>query len=347
MIYSFKIKKNDFDGLVNNIIKSGLKTIGVTAKGEDFVFAEIKNAKELRLDYDKPTILPPNKKYLLPTKETLLKFDAKKTEVFIEAPKTIIIGVKPYDLWAIKLMDEIFIHTDPVDLNYKARRDNLIIIAIEDFNPSRNSFCRSIGTDTADTGFDLMLTDINTNYIITIGSKEGEKILANRASIEMLKYPAETDWIMENHKREQAEKKYLPEMKIPLRNLPKLLESKYDSPVWEELAKKCLSCGKCNIVCPTCVCFDINDLVELDLTTGARERMIYSCMLPDFAEIAMGHNFRSKTEQRLRHRIYRKLSYLFGRYNLPGCVGCGRCANSCKAEIASPVKVTEKLIEES
>jgi sulfhydrogenase subunit beta (sulfur reductase) len=346
VIYDFKLKKSVFYKAVDLMIEREPKVAGVIAKGDDFVFTDIEKAEELRLDYNKPTILPPNKKYLLPAREKLAKFDTEKTEVAIEAPKTLIIGVKPYDLWAIKLMDEIFIHTDPVDPNYKARRENLTIIAVNDFRPAQNSFCASMGTDTINQGFDLMLTDLDDNYIITIGSKEGEKVLAKYFPVETMKDVTDTDRIIIDCKRGQAEKKYILETKITPSDLPKFLESKFDSPIWEELAKKCLSCGKCNIVCPTCVCFDIQDRVEFDLTTGTRERMIYSCVIPDFAEVAMGHNFRSKTEQRLRHRIYRKLSYLFSRYGLPGCVGCGRCANSCKAEIANPAEIIEKLKKE-
>ena len=164
--------------------------------------------------------------------------------------------------------------------------------------------------------------------------------------LEFTKEATAIDLLFLDNAVNKAKEKYKLAMPLKKEELPKFLEDKYDNPLWTELAKKCFSCGKCNLVCPTCVCFNIEDKAELNLQEGVREREWHGCALKEFAEVAMGHNFRGKIEQRLRHRIYRKLSYTVSRYGIYGCVGCGRCINSCKAGIASPVEIIKKLNKE-
>ena len=123
-----------------------------------------------------------------------------------------------------------------------------------------------------------------------------------------------------------------------------VLASAAKSPVWEKQSEKCYSCGTCNLVCPTCYCFDVLDEMGLSLTEGDRVREWDGCMLEEFAEVAGDENFREDRSQRLRHRMYRKYSYLFTRYDVPFCCGCGRCARQCLVDI-DPVGVINELIE--
>jgi formate hydrogenlyase subunit 6/NADH:ubiquinone oxidoreductase subunit I len=98
-------------------------------------------------------------------------------------------------------------------------------------------------------------------------------------------------------------------------------------------------------VCPTCYCFDVQDEIDLSLATGNRVRTWDGCTIENFATAAGGHNFRAKAADRLRHRMFRKGKYLMERFGLAGCVGCGRCAKACVADIANPVDIIGEMKE--
>jgi ferredoxin len=132
---------------------------------------------------------------------------------------------------------------------------------------------------------------------------------------------------------------------FPKREIPQLLEHSEGSLFWEEKAGKCLSCGTCNLVCPTCYCFDVLDDMELDLSNGERLRRWDGCLLQDFARVATGENFRETRASRYRHRFFRKGLYLFKVLGDVACVGCGRCASSCLPDIADPVDAFNRLKE--
>jgi Fe-S-cluster-containing hydrogenase component 2 len=132
---------------------------------------------------------------------------------------------------------------------------------------------------------------------------------------------------------------------MPRSRAAALAERSYRSPVWESEAQRCYSCGSCNLVCPTCYCFDIQDENDLPVDTGVRERCWDACMLRDFALVAGNHNFRPQAAQRLRHRVLRKMAWIEGRTGLAGCVGCGRCDRACTARI-SIVEIMKRLAQE-
>ena len=127
---------------------------------------------------------------------------------------------------------------------------------------------------------------------------------------------------------------------------PDLLDDAYEHPVWEERATLCFSCGSCNLVCPTCYCFDVREEIKWDLSSGERLRVWDGCMLTDFATVAGKHNFRKSPSARFRHRYYRKGKYVPDKIGGEiACVGCGRCITACVAKIASPVEIFNRLAE--
>jgi ferredoxin len=127
------------------------------------------------------------------------------------------------------------------------------------------------------------------------------------------------------------------------KRLAEILESGGLTEVWQEVARRCYSCGSCNTTCPTCFCFDMDDAFDLTLRSGERVRTWDSCQLQEFATVAGGHNFREERWQRVRHRWHRKFAYLFRQLGRPYCVGCGRCSRACTADI-NIVDVTNGLI---
>lgn len=338
---SVVVSKQSFKSLVNSLIKS-MEVYGVKAKRGKYVYDSISSADELALNYD-VTVLPPTA-YLLPPRETILKFklsDGAKPEPVTNNTPRVIIGVHPYDIKAIEMLDEAFITANP-DPNYIARRQNSLIIGVNNLNPSPKSFALSMGTHTAENGFDLMLTDLGTKYMVTIGSKKGADLLAKYAQVSE---PTADDIATQKFVHDEAQMRYKLRLEVPRERIPKLLEDSYDDAYWQSRSETCLSCGSCVMVCPTCFCFDVQDDVALNLKEGQRTRQWDGCMLVDFAKVATGENFRHDKASRFRHRIYRKGKYVIERYGRMGCVGCGRCAIACLAEIASPLEAFNAIAE--
>ena len=108
------------------------------------------------------------------------------------------------------------------------------------------------------------------------------------------------------------------------------------------MGEKCLGCGACTLVCPTCYCFDVNDEVDFSLSAGKRWRVWDSCQFSQFASVAGGHDFRAERSAKQRHRFNRKYQYQAKDTGAVGCVGCGRCARACLVDI-KPIDVLNKL----
>jgi sulfite reductase subunit B len=338
---AFVISKDGLKSRVESLLKV-MEVVGVKSKHGKYVYDKISSFDELHLDYD-VTVMPPTR-YLLPARENLLKFDVgakPKVKPVVETVPRAIIGVHPYDIKAIELLDRVFL-TSNTDPNYSTRRRNTIIIGVDPLNPSPKSFAPSMGTAFAETGFDLLLTDIGDDYMVTVGSEKGADLLAKYTKV---RKPTGDEIAKQKAVREQALAKYKLSLDVPRERLPKLLEESYDDPYWETRSKTCLSCGSCVMVCPTCFCFDVQDEVALNLKEGERFRNWDGCMLVDFARVGTGENFRHDKASRLRHRMYRKGKYIMERYGMVGCVGCGRCATACLAEIASPLEAFNAIAE--
>jgi len=341
------ISKSNWGQFVNSLIRQSGEVFGVKPKDTKYDFGKLSNSNELCLDYD-VTLLPP-KKYFLPPYDKLVTFSRNRadntaftTEPSIEDTRRVIIGVHPYDIKGLTTLDAVFATTDPPDTNYTARRQNTIIIGINCLNPSPTAFAASIDCHTVNSGFDLMLTDIGAGYTITIGTTAGEQLL-NKYAITSDATP--TELAEAAHLIQASADKYQTALAIPLTEIPALLEQHYENPVWQELGNKCLSCGSCVMVCPTCFCYDVQDKTSPSLTNVERYRSWDACVLTDYALIASGENFRPDAISRLKHRYYCKGKYMLARYGQPGCVGCGRCVTACLPDIASPAATYNKIIE--
>ena len=334
------IEKADIALFVQNLINR-YQVEGVKEKNGAYDYGSIQSPAELCLDFDY-TLFPP-KKYLLPPAETLLKFStapSQEVEQVMEGQPIILMGVHPYDLKAIRQMDKIFSSGVP-DPHYLKRRENTLLIGVDPTRVAPRAFWSEMEAATVSSGFDLMLTDIGTGFTVEIGTEKGKYLLEKYSQVR----PATKD---EGRRRAEIRTEMSNACKkrgltFPSREIPQLLERSSDKFFWEEQASKCLSCGTCNLVCPTCYCFDVNDEMDLDLVHGERRRRWDGCLLEDFAKVATGENFRETRTARYRHRFYRKGLYLFKILDDLACVGCGRCSSSCLADIADPLNVLNQL----
>ena len=332
------IGKRDFQDFVNRLIEGDHEINGVVGKGTAFVYEPLEDASDLCLDYDE-TLLPP-KKYFLPVKETLLTFktgDPSSYHESVEAEPRIIIGIHPWDLVAIALLDKAF-STGQSDVNYLSRRNQSLLIGIYPTRAFKHRFSGSMIVDEHYRTADLMLVDMeNDAYGIEVVSDEGRALIRESAAV-----PADEHTI-ENMERRKHVVQDEAHLSMPKKDLPVFLQKQQQSKVIDRRADRCFSCGSCVLVCPTCYCFHVEEEVDLSLQAGRRTRTWDGCMMEGFASAAGGHNFRETPANRLRHRILRKGKYLPEHFHLPGCVGCGRCARACVADIASPLEIINEM----
>ncbi|MDH7507257.1 MAG: 4Fe-4S dicluster domain-containing protein [Candidatus Thermoplasmatota archaeon] len=335
------ISKNNLNNFINKLISDkDYEVVGVKSKGKRFVFDKLENASELRLDHDVTIISP--KKYFLPQYEKLMEFSLEKqfeVKPNIELTPMIIIGIHPYDVIALKQMDKVYLDSQTDDF-YKKRREETIIIASDIQKVSDRSFASSMKTNVTDKGFDLLLTKIENNYAITIGSEKGKQLLEKYAETKDAK---ESDIKKIDEARKKILHKYKKKVILSKEEWPYILAENYDSGIWEERSDRCIECSSCTIVCPTCYCYDVKDEVTLNLKKGNRIRTWDGCLLHDFTKVASEEIFREEIKERYRHRFFRKGSYLPARYGFIACVGCGRCGIACLPDIADPSDVFNSL----
>lgn len=295
-----------------------------------FRFDRVEDVRDVVWQYT-TTTLPP-KKVIFPQHDTLFRFsqeNGKPTfEPVVDKTPRVILGVHPCDLAGIAMLDWAF-SRDPVDEHYQARRNATILIGI-DCHPDEHCFCTQVGTDAPEGHFDLFLTPIKNGFLVTVGTDTGQHFLETYAETR----EATPENMAEAGQYQKAKKSEItPQFQTDIFNLPLTFQHGVNSPVWSGMAKSCLSCGTCNLVCPTCFCFDVEDHMDIDGKGGVRQRTWDACHLTEFARVAGGHNFRAESNERLRHRFYRKYQYLMTLYGTPFCTGCGRCGRSCPVDI--------------
>ena len=309
-----------------------------TKKGnESFVFAPVRDLSEITFDFTR-TILPP-KKYFLKPIDTMFNFYAEKGyEIPAEDAhrRLVLFGVHPCDIHGLKILDVVF-SGRCTDSYYFARRNRAAIIGM-DCIPDEFCFCRSTGTDFVDSGFDLFLSDIDGSYLVRVGTSQGDDMVM--ATNSLFREVEEGD--REAYKRESIRRRGSFRTEIQLQDLPEIMDLEYENEVWQEMGDKCLSCGTCSMVCPTCYCYAVFDELNLDANSGQRKRRWDSCLFKDYALVAGGHNFRAERSSRVKNRYFHKQRGFVSQYGRPSCVGCGRCKAYCPTGV-DIIEVVNKL----
>lgn len=344
------ITKADFVSLVVELARKR-RIVGPVPRNGRFCYEAVADPTRLDLDFNYCIYGP--RAFLFPPVETLFRFDRRSgrfdASAVIESTPTAFIGVHPCDIHAIKLLDHVFAK-DHRDENYLTRRENTFIVGVDCAQPcTEGVFCEDMHANSASEGFDVMLypleksaEDGQDRYGVIFGTKAGREWLLYSRKCVTPSASDERKFSEYQRKKAASFPRMLPER---LDELPTLLARSYDSLLWEATARRCYSCGSCNLSCPTCYCFNIYDEVDMTLERGERKRAWDGCQLEKFAEVAGPHNFRPKAASRLRHRIYRKAKWVFEQTGLPGCVGCARCDRACTAKINS-VEIYNQLAEE-
>lgn len=314
-----------------------------------YEYKAVLRAEQLSLEFNYCLYGP--KAALLPPRETLFEFHRQDghfhaVPTFENRPAALL-GVHPCDLHALRTLDLVF-EQGETDEHYAVRRRNLFVVGVDCAAPcAEGVFCADLDTNRIEIGYDVMLFPLERPrgnaagvYGAHLATNAGREWLATAGH-----QPDVRDERLFRTYLEAKQRAFPRALKAVAGDIPGVLERSYDSLLWEATAKRCYSCGSCNLVCPTCYCFDIQDENDLPIDSGRRARLWDGCMLRDFAAVAGGHNFRSSAAQRLRHRIYRKSKWIGEATGLQGCVGCARCDRACTAEI-SIREILNQLSEE-
>lgn len=243
-----------------------------------------------------------------------------------------IIGARACDVAALKLQDQHFLQQQYIDPYYKARRDNLLVIAVNCNHPAATCFCYATGDGPfVEDGADIVLTELEQGFLLDTQSNRG-KIIVDGLSFH---YRTEAQMIESESLEMQAAQQ---QKKLPSVDIKSRLMQELNSEVWHDIAAKCLSCGNCTAVCPTCFCHSESEAPSLDGRSSQHYREWDSCFSQGHSYIH-GVTIRSETSQRYRQWITHKFSSWHAQYGRSGCVGCGRCIAWCPVGI----DVTETL----
>jgi sulfhydrogenase subunit beta (sulfur reductase) len=250
---------------------------------------------------------------------------------FVEIPPrarpTALIGARGCDLAALDLQDRHFLAEGRLDRHYQARREALLIIAVHCNHPAATCFCASTGDGPrAGEGFDIGLQELEEGFLIEAGSNRGsdllERLPLTAATPEQL---AEAEDLYQGALERQ-------QRGLPSRDLSEALFANLEHPRWDEVAGRCLACGNCTAVCPTCFCSDVFQEPSLDGGVTETYRQWDSCHTAGHSYFA-GRVLRKDIRMRYRQWLTHKLGGWHAQFGRSGCTGCGRCITWCPVGI--------------
>ncbi|MCV6610883.1 MAG: 4Fe-4S dicluster domain-containing protein [Amphritea sp.] len=252
--------------------------------------------------------------------------------------KLAFIGLRNCDLAALKLQDQHFLQGQYRDPYYAARRKGLLLIAVNCSHPADTCFCASTGdgphakADSEQPGFDLCLTELDDGFLVQSGSEPGDQLL------EQLPVSPTTENQL-HQQLQQALQAAKQQRALPSLPIKDLLAERRDHPQWDDIAERCLACGNCTQVCPTCFCHAEGEQVSLNSAVSEHTREWASCFSEGHGYMA-GHQARPGIRERYQQWMTHKLSYWHDQYGRSGCTGCGRCTTWCPAAIDFPLEVS-------
>lgn len=350
------IRADDFEHLLKALGAGGYKIQAPVIRDQAIVIDEIKSAGELpvgwREEQDRGYYRIKKradnsyfgylvgahswKKFLFPPSVPIL--EAKRTGNGFQfsatndtLPPTAFLGMRPCDLKALEILDRVLLGSEYLDPIYQKRRQQIFIVAVNCTEPGSNCFCVSMESGPrAATGYDIVLTELidasRHNFLAQAGTEKGNQILqqvpSEKASLDILKVSEEA---VQAAARKMSKR-------IDTAGIKEMLYANAEHPRWEEVARRCLSCANCTLVCPTCFCASIDDYTDLTGETATRVRRWDSCFTLDHSYIH-GGSIRPSVKSRYRQWLTHKLAAWHDQFGSSGCVGCGRCITWCPSGI--------------
>jgi sulfhydrogenase subunit beta (sulfur reductase) len=340
---SYLLERDALDTLLEAIRRRGFRLVGPTVRDGAIGYDDINGAGDLpagwtdeqeagsyRLRRREDDALfgynvgPQSwKKYLFPPFARLQPPPEEDQQKFA------FIGVRACELKAIAIQDRVFLggaHRDP---QYEARRDGVFIVAVNCGQAGATCFCASMDAGPkAEAGYDIALTELTDTrqFLLETGSEQGAGVVAElrcrtASAVECAAAEAVITRTAQSMGRE-----------MPSNDLRDLLYDNLDHPRWDDVADRCLSCGNCTMVCPTCFCFSVENVAGLTAEADERNRSWDSCFTMDHSYLH-GGAVRASTRARYRQWMTHKLASWHDQFGTAGCVGCGRCVTWCPVGI--------------
>ena len=293
-------------------------------KGARVDFARVSSAAEISFDHVQTT--QSAKSVAFPRTEVLFSYEKEKGKVNLEnfyaenMPSTVVFGLHPCDAAGFNPLTAIF-SWDSRDEIFDARMERTTIVSLSCTRADESCFCTSVnGGPGNTTGSDILLTPVKEGFLVEILTEKGMALVkADAASFEADRGDVKEDFLAK-----------LP-VKFDLKAVQERLANAFESPIWKKQSQRCLGCGACAFVCPTCACFDIQE--DAHGAKGKRLRCWDSCGFALFTLHTSGHNPREVQAQRWRQRLLHKFSYMPERLSVRGCTGCGRCSRACPVDM--------------
>ena len=289
---------------------------------------------------DRPATNPP-KGAVFPAHETLLTFQyAKNAEDLgqvdvqvketVAAEPTVVFGSRPCDARGFLIFDRVYDTQTVQDVDYKARREATAFVTLACTSAASTCFCHRVGSGPADAaGSDVLVTPVADGYILEAVSDKGQQLLKSSLLQEAGDKAAQAQAVKDKALAAMPEGRSLAGA---VDKLLALFDEMGDGGFWQSVSAKCVSCGACTYLCPTCYCFNITD--ERCGMKGSRIRSWDNCMSFLFTMEASGHNPRPTKAHRLKNRVGHKFSYYPALHEgLIACCGCGRCIKSCPVSV--------------
>jgi ferredoxin len=245
-------------------------------------------------------------------------------------PPLAFFGARSCELHAIAIQDRIFVGGRVVDRDYALRRENVFVVAVNCFEPGGTCFCVSMGTGPrVEFGYDLLLTELldgGHRLLVEVGSEKGADVVEELST----RVAGRDDLEAAERAVEDARGKMGRSMDAS--GLRDLFARNLEHPRWDDVAERCLTCGNCTLVCPTCFCSTVEEVSDLEGTHAERWREWDSCFTVDHSHIH-GGAVRQSGHSRYRQWMTHKLGTWHDQFGTSGCVGCGRCITWCPVAI--------------
>ena len=319
------IKKGDLEALLVAVSKDATCYAPV-ADRNGVALGELSPGVRVEIDYGNFTLSP--KLHFFPRSEVIATGDnGALTAAPLAEGEAVLFGLRPCDAMALEFLDKIFLDDPSADPYYRSRREHTLVIALACSEPDATCFCGSVGGSPAGAaGADVVAFDLGDALLLEAATEKGEDFLAKHGS--MLTAPTAEEETAKEELTRAAEAKLTA---VAVEGISDKLSKLYDSPVWESFGERCLGCGVCTYLCPTCHCFAFHD--EKTAATTRRIRAQDACMFPRFTVEASGHNPRNTQGERMRQRVMHKFCYTVENVGDVFCVGCGRCVTHCPVNI--------------
>ena len=328
------LKKDALAKLFERISAAGKTVYAPVKEGDKTDFQITNDFSKVNLDYIQT--IQSAKSVVFPRVETLFEYKKDGKELIVKdvdltkIPQTVVFGAHPCDAASFKSLSAIF-KWDITDEIYNTRLNNMVVIGLSCNKHDDACFCTSVKlAPNSNLGSDILLTPTKSgDFLVEVLTEKGKELADQMKDVFGAEATAELD-VTEVPVRFDLEK------------LNKDLTGSFEGPFWKGQALRCLGCGACAFICPTCACFDIQD--EGNQTEGKRVRCWDSCGFPQFTLHTSGHNPREVQTERWRQRILHKFSYMPERLEVLGCIGCGRCSRACPVDmniVENLIKITE------